>query len=77
MIRSKIDVPLRILGSILVILGWWLIVYIDITVGATLSLFGDALAVPYFIRTKAYDVVVMIAVLHSVTVAKLSQGLFT
>ena len=77
MTRSKIDVPLRILGSLLVIIGWYVIVYIDVPVGAALSLSGDLLAVPYFLRTRALDVVVMICVLHSVTIHKLAQGLFT
>ena len=77
MIQSKIDVPLRILGSVLVIVGWFVIVHIDVTIGAALSLFGDCLALPYFMRTRAWDVVVMIVFLHSVTVHKLAQGLFT
>jgi len=73
----KADVPLRILGSSLVIIGWFVVVYINVTIGASLSLLGDTLAIPFFIRTRAWDVVAMIVVLHSVTVAKLSQGLFT
>ena len=77
MIRSRIDVPLRILGSILVIVGWFVMIHIDVTGGAGLSLLGDVIAVPYFIRTRAWDVVVMIVFLHSVTVHKLAQGLFT
>ena len=77
MIRSKIDIPLRILGSILVIVGWFVMIHIDVTIGAGLSLLGDCLALPYFMRTRAWDVVVMIVFLHSVTIHKLSQAVFT
>ena len=69
----KIDVPLRVLGSLCVIVGWWMMIHTDVIVGAGLSLFGDALAVPYFIRTKAYDVVVMIVALHLGTIHKLAH----
>ena len=36
---------------------------------------GDLLAVPYFIRAKAWDVVVMFVLLHSFTIHRLAQGL--
>jgi hypothetical protein len=77
MTRSKIDVLLRILGSLLVVIAYGVIVHIDVTVGVGLSLTGDLLALPFFIRTRAWDVVAMIGFLSIVSVSKLSQGLFT
>ena len=73
----KYDVPLRILGSLLVVTAYYVIVHIDVTTGVGLSLTGDLLALPYFIRTRAWDVVAMIGFLSIVSVSKLSQGLFT
>ena len=73
----KSDVPLRVLGSLLVVFAYFVIVYIDVTVGVALSLTGDALALPFFIRTKAWDVVAMIGFLSCVSISKLAQGLFT
>ena len=73
----KRDIPLRVLGSSLVVVAYGVIVYIDVMVGVGLSLTGDLLALPYFIRTKAWDVVVMIGFLSIVSVGKLAQGLFT
>ena len=73
----KRDIPLRVLGSSLVIFSYYYIVNIDVMVGVGLSLTGDLLALPYFIRTKAWDVVVMIGFLSIVSIGKLSQGLFT
>ena len=68
---NKIDVPLRIIGSALVVFAYYVIVYIDVTVGVSLSLTGDCLALPFFIRTRAWDVVVMIGVLSAVSISKL------
>ena len=73
----KYDVPLRVLGSTLVILGWFVVLNLSVTMGGTMSALGDCLAIPFFVRTKAWDVVIMICVLHIVTMHKLSQGLFT
>ena len=71
----KIDVPLRVIGSVLVVAAYAVIVYADVTVGVGLSLLGDALALPFFIRTKAYDVVAMIGVLGFVSISKLISTL--
>ena len=75
--REKIDVVLRIAGSMLVILGWAVVLNVSASIGGAMSAFGDSLAIPFFVRTKAWDVVIMICVLHIVTVHKLAQGLFT
>ena len=77
MILSKIDVPLRVVGSSLVVFAYGVIVYSDVTVGVSLSLTGDLLALPFFVRTRAWDVVVMIGFLSMVSVGKLAHGLFT
>ena len=71
----KSDEALRIAGSLLVIVGWTIVLNTSATIGAATSAAGDTLALPYFMRTRAWDVVAMIAVLHSVTLAKLAQGL--
>ncbi len=71
----KYDVPLRVLGSALVVFAYFYIVYIDVTAGVALSLTGNCLALPFFIRTKAWDVVGMISVLSIVSISKLFSSL--
>lgn len=71
------DEVARILGSTLVVTGWFVVLYVNVYIGGALSVLGDALAIPYFMRTKAWDVIAMFALLHSVTIHKLAQGLFT
>ena len=70
----RADEAIRILGSTLVIVGWFVVLNVSATIGGALSLVGDCLALPFFARTRAWDVVVMIVVLHVVTVHKLAQG---
>ena len=73
----KIDETLRIVGSMLVIFGWAVVLNVSASIGGAMSALGDSLAIPFFVRTKAWDVVIMICVLHIVTVHKLAQGMLT
>jgi hypothetical protein len=71
----KIDVPLRVIGSGLVVVAYAVIVYANVSAGVGLSLLGDTLALPFFIRTRAWDVVFMIGVLGFVSISKLISTL--
>ena len=56
----KVDVPMRITGSILVITAYFVVLHINITLGVLLHFVADMISVPYFIRTKSWDVVIML-----------------
>ncbi len=68
----KIDVIMRVVGSILVVVSYISLVHIDTVLGVRLQLLGDGLAIPFFVRVKAWDVVTMIGVLSFVSVSKLA-----
>ena len=70
----KIDVAARITGSTLVVVGYFVALHIHVTVGAIMMSTGDLLAVPYFVRDRAYDVIAMIAVMTTVTISKMITG---
>ena len=70
----KIDVTGRILGSALVILGYFVVFNVNVTAGVSINLVGDAISLPFFVRTKAWDVVVMISFMSFVSLSKLTQG---
>ena len=74
---KKFDVPLRVTGSCLVIVGWVLINHTYTTEGVLVTLLGDILALPWLVRLKSWDMAVMIGVMHGVTIHKLAQGWFT
>jgi hypothetical protein len=69
----KIDVLGRIVGSVLVIAGYFVVLNINVTAGVITNLAADALSLPFFIRTRTWDVVVMISFLAVVSISKLTQ----
>lgn len=68
----KLDVTLRIVGSVVVVVSYIALVHIDAVLGVRLQLLGDGLTIPFFIRVKAWDVVMMIGVLSFVSISKLA-----
>ena len=67
----KIDVTARISGSALAIISYFIILHVSATLGAMMMLVSDAISMPYFIRTKSWDVVLMIAFLLCISSSKL------
>jgi len=67
----KVDVPMRITGSILVITAYFVVLHINITLGVMLHFVADMISVPYFIRTKSWDVVIMLGFLLVISFSKL------
>jgi hypothetical protein len=68
---TKVDVPMRITGSILVITAYFVVLHINITLGVMLHFVADMISVPYFIRTKSWDVVIMLGFLLAISFSKL------
>jgi hypothetical protein len=66
-----IDVPARILGSFLVVTAYFVILHLDVTTGVVLNFIGDIISVPYFVRTKSWDVVIMLGFLLFISMSKL------
>ena len=67
----KVDVPMRITGSILVITAYFVVLHINITLGVMLHFVADMISVPYFIWTKSWDVVIMLMFLLAISFSKL------
>ena len=68
----KLDETGRIVGSVLVIAGYFVVLNVNVTAGVVTNLVADALSLPFFIRTKTWDVVTMISFLAIVSVSKLT-----
>ena len=66
----KLDVLGRVTGSVLVVLAYFVVLHVSAGVGAGIQLVGDAITVPYFVRTKSWDVVVMLAFLLVISLSK-------
>ena len=70
----KIDEKMRIIGSIGVVLGYITMTHFDLLTGVGIHFVSDVISVPYFIRTKSWDVVIMIMILTSASISKLTIG---
>jgi hypothetical protein len=67
----KPDVIARVIGSCLVIISYFVILHISTTLGAIMMFIADAISVPYFIRTRSWDVVIMLSFLLCISFSKL------
>ena len=62
---------LRIIGSILVVIGFFSILHWHMKTGVALSLAGDLMSVPFFLKTRCYDVIALVFLLTTASVTKL------
>ena len=67
-------VPMRVLGSGLVIIAYFIILHINTTFGVALQMVGDSISIPYFIRTRTWDVVVLLAFMITISTSSLMLG---
>jgi hypothetical protein len=67
----SIDVTARIVGSILVISAYFVVLHIDVMLGVVMHFIADMISIPYFIRTKSWDIVVMLMFLLIIGASKL------
>ena len=65
------DVKLRITGSACVVVAYFVVLHVSVIGGVALHFVGDLISLPYFIRTKSYDVVIMLTFLLFISLSKL------
>ena len=65
------DVNLRIAGSACVVVAYFVVLHVSVMSGVALHFIGDLISLPYFIRTKSYDVVIMLTFLLFISLSKL------
>ena len=62
---------MRVIGSGLVIAAYFITLHLDVVTGVIVHLTAMTISVPYFIRLKAWDVVVMMMFLMSIGTGRL------
>ena len=70
----KLDTKARVVGSVGVITAYFIILHVNILLGVSIQLIADLISVPYFIRTKAWDVVIMLSFLLAISLSKLTTS---
>ena len=64
----------RILGSVLVVTAYFVILHVSQGYGVTINLIADTISIPYIIRTKTWDVVVLLAFMITISTSSLMLG---
>ena len=59
----KLDTQGRIIGSFLIVSAYFIVLHVSATIGAAMHLLANVISIPFFIRTKAHDVVLMLSFL--------------
>jgi hypothetical protein len=62
---------MRILGSVGVIVAYFIILHVNVLLGVIINFTADLISIPYFARTKAWDVVIMLSFLLAISISKL------
>ena len=62
---------MRILGSIMVITAYFIILHVNVTIGVIVNLTADIISIPYFVKTKSWDVVIMLTFIIAIGTSKL------
>ena len=57
---------MRVLGSGLVIAAYFITLHLDVVTGVIVHLAAMLISVPYFIKSKAWDVVIMMSFLMTI-----------
>ena len=64
----------RIIGSFLIVTAYFVVLHISATIGSLMYLIANAISLPFFIRTKGWDVVIMLSFLMLISMSKLIGG---
>ena len=64
---------MRVVGSISVIVAYFVILHINVLAGVIINFIADLISIPYFAKTKAWDVVIMLSFLLAISISKLAS----
>ena len=62
---------MRALGSVLIIAAYFITLHLDVVTGVVIHLTAMSISVPYFIKSKAWDVVIMMSFLMTIGAGRL------
>ena len=60
----------RAIGSLLVVTAYFIVVHVNVTVGTMIHALACLMSIPFFIRTKAWDVVIMLSFMTCISFSK-------
>ena len=66
-----LDTTGRIIGSFLIVTAYFIVLHVSATIGAAMHLLANVISIPFFIRTKGWDVVLMLSFLIVISLSKI------
>ena len=66
-----LDTTGRIIGSFLIVTAYFIVLHVSATIGAAMHLLANVISIPFFIRTKGWDVVLMLSFLIIISLSKI------
>ena len=67
----RLDTWMRVLGSFLVIAGYFVVLHVDMISGLLVHIAACAISLPYYVRTRSWDVVLRLSFIISISASKL------
>lgn len=74
---NKVLTYMRVLGCSLIVSAHFAMVYINVMTGTIIHLIADFICIPYFIKFKIWDMVIMLSFLIVIGVSKLWSQILT
>ena len=71
-LSDKLLLRLRYVGSASLIVGYFVILYYSVPVGVCITLTSDIICLPYAIRKRYWDIVVVILLFSFINVTRLA-----
>ena len=62
---------MRVVGSIMVIAAYFVVLHVNLTTGVVMNVIADTISIPYFVKTKSWDIVIMLGFLLAISFSKL------
>jgi hypothetical protein len=62
---------MRVVGSIMVIAAYFVVLHVNMTAGVIMNSIADTISIPYFVKTKSWDIVIMLGFLLAISFSKL------
>jgi len=62
---------MRVIGSITVIAAYFVVLHVNLTAGVVMNVIADTISIPYFVKTKSWDIVIMLGFLLAISFSKL------
>ena len=68
---------MRVIGSGLIIAAYFITLHLDVVTGVIIHLTAMSISIPYFIKSKAWDVVIMMSFLMTIGTGRLITSAIT